>query len=76
MPKLKATATAGTRDEAIRLAKRELVEKARRKKKRLTSEPKVEKTWVQGLFGYGAKVSAEVADIGPRSTRRSLWRRK
>jgi hypothetical protein len=73
-PKLRATATAATEDKAIELAKQKLKEKASKEKKRLVTDPKEDSTWVQGLFGYGAKVSAEYVDAKPSSPRRLRWR--
>jgi hypothetical protein len=77
--KLTASANAGTKEEAIKLALQKLAKKTKKAEKsgkRPAALPKVEKTWTNGLIGFGAKVSREFVDIKPTSSRRNRWRRR
>jgi hypothetical protein len=77
--KLRASANADTKQEAIGLALKKLAAKSQKAKhqgKKPVSLPKVEKTWRNGIIGYGAKVSREFVDIKSDSSRRKRWLRR
>jgi hypothetical protein len=65
MPRISESASAATRDKAIRLAEQKLAKKMCNPSIKVIGTPKT-KTWAEGVFGYGAKVTVEIAPMPGR----------